>query len=108
MVNRVSAYAGSPGADRPQTGSSKRGLRRWFFGAAMLFGLVLVACSQGTYPLELKRHEAQGNTMRDLIDRFTESYTKPKKKHPRSEQAADEPTGPQKLAQPADRRCRGG
>ena len=53
MVYRVSAYSVSPGADRPQTGRSKRGLRRWFFGTAMLFGLVLVACSQGTYPLDI-------------------------------------------------------
>ncbi|MCH7842679.1 MAG: cytochrome c [Chloroflexi bacterium] len=53
MVYRVSAYSVSPGGDHPQTGRSKRGLRRWFFGTAMLFGLVLVACSQGTYPLDI-------------------------------------------------------
>ncbi|MDA1127274.1 MAG: cytochrome c [Chloroflexi bacterium] len=28
-------------------------MKRWFFGAAMLLGLVLVGCSQGSYPVDI-------------------------------------------------------
>ena len=38
---------------RTRTGQVKRGLRRWFFGVAMLFGILLVGCSQGSYPLDI-------------------------------------------------------
>jgi len=39
--------------DQPSTGRNKRGLKRWFFGVAMLFGIVLVGCSQGSYPVDI-------------------------------------------------------
>ena len=50
MMDRVEQ---NPATGRPQTGQGKRGLRRWFFGIAMLFGIVLVGCSQGTYPVDI-------------------------------------------------------
>ena len=50
MMDRVEQ---SPAVGRPRTGQGKRGLRRWFFGTAMLFGIVLVGCSQGTYPVDI-------------------------------------------------------
>ncbi len=53
MLNRVNSNTISPAAGRPLTGKGKRGYRRWFFGIAMLFGIVLVACSQGTYPVDI-------------------------------------------------------
>ena len=50
MMDRVEQ---NPATSRPRTGQGKRGLRRWFFGTAMLFGIVLVGCSQGTYPVDI-------------------------------------------------------
>ena len=50
MMDRVEQ---NPAVGRPRTGQGKRGLRRWFFGTAMLFGIVLVGCSQGTYPVDI-------------------------------------------------------
>jgi mono/diheme cytochrome c family protein len=50
MMDRV---VQNPATGRPRTGQGKRGLRRWFFGIAMLFGIVLVGCSQGTYPVDI-------------------------------------------------------
>ena len=50
MMDRVEQ---NPATSRPRTGPGKRGLRRWFFGTAMLFGIVLVGCSQGTYPVDI-------------------------------------------------------
>ncbi len=50
MMDRVEQ---NPAAGRPRTGQGRRGLRRWFFGTAMLFGIVLVGCSQGTYPVDI-------------------------------------------------------
>jgi len=50
MMDRVEQ---NPATGRPQTGQGKRGLRRWFFGIAMLFGIVLVGCSQGSYPVDI-------------------------------------------------------
>ncbi len=43
----------NPVLSRTRTGQVKRGLRRWFFGVAMLFGIVLVGCSQGSYPVDI-------------------------------------------------------
>jgi len=50
MMNRAER---NPVLSRTRTGQVKRGLRRWFFGVAMLFGIVLVGCSQGSYPLDI-------------------------------------------------------
>ena len=50
MMNRVEL---NPVISRPLTGQGKRGLRRWFLGIAALFGIVLVGCSQGTYPVDI-------------------------------------------------------
>jgi len=50
MMNRAEQ---NPVLSRTRTGQVKRGLRRWFFGVAMLFGIVLVGCSQGSYPLDI-------------------------------------------------------
>ena len=50
MMNRAER---NPVLSRTRTGQVKRGLRRWFFGAAMLFGIVLVGCSQGSYPVDI-------------------------------------------------------
>ena len=44
MINRVTSHP---------AGQGKRGLKRWFIGVATLFGIVLVGCSQGTYPLDI-------------------------------------------------------
>jgi len=53
MINRVRSYPLTSGVAVPEAQGRKRGRKRWFFGAAMLFGLVLVACSQGTYPVDI-------------------------------------------------------
>ena len=50
MMNRAEQ---NPVLSRTRKGQVKRGLRRWFFGVAMLFGIVLVGCSQGSYPLDI-------------------------------------------------------
>ena len=50
MMNRAEQ---TPVLSRTRTGQVKRGLRRWFFGGAMLFGSVLGGCSQGAYPLDI-------------------------------------------------------
>ena len=53
MMNRVNLNTIPPAADRPLSGKSKRGFKRWFIGIATLFGIVLVGCSQGTYPVDI-------------------------------------------------------
>ena len=50
MMNRAER---NPVLSRTRTGQVKRGLRRWFFGVAMLFGIVLLGCSQGSYPVDI-------------------------------------------------------
>ena len=50
MMNRAER---NPVLSRTRTGQVKRGLRRWFSGVAMLFGIVLVGCSQGSYPVDI-------------------------------------------------------
>lgn len=37
----------------PQNGRRRHGLKRWLFGAAMLFGLLVVGCTQGSYPVDI-------------------------------------------------------
>ena len=53
MMNRVTSNTIPPVSDRPVSGKSKRRFKRWFFGIATLFGIVLVGCSQGTYPVDI-------------------------------------------------------
>ena len=54
MMNRAER---NPVLSRTRTGQVKRGLRRWFFGVAMLFGIVLLGCSQGSYQQSYRSHE---------------------------------------------------
>ncbi len=58
MINRVISHSISPVAgqsetDRPTEGRSKRRFKGWFFGIAALFGILVVGCSQGTYPVDI-------------------------------------------------------
>ena len=53
MINRAIAHSGQYTKGQPRTGRNKRGLKRWFFGVAMLFGILLVGCSQGSYPVDI-------------------------------------------------------
>ena len=41
MINRVTSLL------------FKRGLKGWFLGTALLFGLLVVGCSQGSYPVDI-------------------------------------------------------
>ena len=50
MMDRVESQ---PATNRPPMRWSKRRLKRWFLGAALFSGLLLAACSQGTYPLDI-------------------------------------------------------
>lgn len=49
MINRVISHSTPP----TQAGRSKRRFKGWFFGIAMLFGILVVGCSQGTYPVDI-------------------------------------------------------
>ena len=53
MINPVRSHPFTAGFALPQTGGRKRGLKAWFFGLTMLIGLVVAACSQGTYPVDI-------------------------------------------------------
>jgi len=58
MINRVISHSISPSADyvqtdQPKAGHSKRRFKGWFIGIAMLFGILVVGCSQGTYPVDI-------------------------------------------------------
>lgn len=58
MINRVISHSISSSADQVQTdqpkaGRSKRSFKSWFIGIAMLFGILVVGCSQGTYPVDI-------------------------------------------------------
>ena len=53
MINRVISHSGQSAKDQSRTGRNRRGLKRWFFGVAVLFGIVLVGCSQGSYPVDI-------------------------------------------------------
>jgi mono/diheme cytochrome c family protein len=53
MINRVRSNPIIFSMALPQTVGSRRGLKRWFFGAALLLGLLVVGCSQGTYPVDI-------------------------------------------------------
>ena len=56
MINRADSYSFTAGRAAPGTQVRVRGqrkLKRWFFGAAMLFGLLLVGCTPGSYPVDI-------------------------------------------------------
>jgi len=53
MINRVISYSEQPVVNQLRTGRDRRGLKRWFFGVAVLFGIVLLGCSQGSYPVDI-------------------------------------------------------
>ena len=53
MINRVSSHSFTSGLALSKPGGRRRRLKRWFFGAAALFGLLLAGCSQGSYPLDI-------------------------------------------------------
>ena len=58
MINRVISHSLSPAAGQSETDQltvnrSKRRFKGWFFGIAVLFGALIVGCSQGTYPLDI-------------------------------------------------------
>ena len=41
------------GSHLTHSGTGKRGLKGWFIGIATLFGILVVGCSQGSYPLDI-------------------------------------------------------
>lgn len=41
------------GSHLTPSGTGKRGLKGWFIGIATLFGILVVGCSQGSYPLDI-------------------------------------------------------
>lgn len=53
MINRVGSYSFTSGVTLPKLGGRKRGLKGWFLGTAVLFGVLVAGCSQGTYPLDI-------------------------------------------------------
>ena len=52
-MNRVNSYPLTTGQALPHHGARKRGLKGWFLGAAMLFGLLVAGCTQGSYPVDI-------------------------------------------------------
>ena len=53
MINRVGSYSFTSGVTLPKLRGRKRGLKGWFLGTAVLFGVLVAGCSQGTYPLDI-------------------------------------------------------
>ncbi len=53
MINRVRLHPATSGNGLRLTRGGNRGLKGWFFGITMLFGLLLVGCTQGTYPVDI-------------------------------------------------------
>ncbi len=41
------------GSHLTPSGTGKRGLKGWFVGIATLFGILVVGCSQGSYPVDI-------------------------------------------------------
>lgn len=41
------------GSHLTHSGTGKRGLKGWFIGIATFFGILVVGCSQGSYPLDI-------------------------------------------------------
>ena len=53
MTNRARLHPATSGDGLAKTGGRKYRQKGWFFGIAMLFGLLLVGCTQGTYPVDI-------------------------------------------------------
>ena len=53
MINRVRLHPPTSGNGLAKKGGRKRRQKGWFLGIAMLFGLLLVGCTQGSYPLDI-------------------------------------------------------
>ncbi len=53
MKNRVMLNPAKSVNGLRLTRGGNRGLKRWFFGSSMLLGLLLVGCTQGTYPVDI-------------------------------------------------------
>ena len=53
MFKRVTSPSTSPVTDQVMEVRSKRRFKGWFFGITMLFGILVVGCSQGSYPLDI-------------------------------------------------------
>ena len=53
MINRVDSHSLTSGIGLPQSEGRKRGLKGWFLGTAVLFGLLLAGCTQGSYPVDI-------------------------------------------------------
>ena len=53
MTNRVSSHSLTSGPALSKPEGRRRGLKGWFLGAAVLFGLLLAGCTQGAYPVDI-------------------------------------------------------
>ena len=53
MIRRVRLHPSASGAGLRLAGGRKRGLKSWLFGTAALLGLLVVGCTQGSYPLDI-------------------------------------------------------
>ena len=57
MINRVDSHPPAASLVLPGSGvrgrGPKVGLKRWFWGATLLFGILVVGCSQGTNPVDI-------------------------------------------------------
>ena len=53
MTIRVSSHSFTSGLALSKPEGRRRGLKGWLFGAALLFGLLLAGCSQGSYPVDI-------------------------------------------------------
>ena len=53
MINRANPHPLTARIALAGVGGRNRGLKGWFIGTALLFGILLVGCSQGTYPVDI-------------------------------------------------------
>ena len=53
MFKRVNLHSTPSNTNQVTAGRSKRRFKGWFFGIAVLFGILVVGCSQGTYPVDI-------------------------------------------------------
>ena len=53
MTNRISSHSLTSGLALSKPEGRRRGLKGWFLGAAVLFGLLVAGCTQGAYPVDI-------------------------------------------------------